>query len=138
MEAALAFAGDGETGLPPDARAALSRALDEYVAAQVYNADRPEGHVNLGNLYVRRGDGARAIAEYRKAIAIDASFVPAYANLADYYRSRGADAEAEAALREGVARNPQAAMLHHELGLLAERSGRAPDLHLSDRRAVQT
>jgi len=124
MEAALAFAGDGEAGLPPDARAALSRALDEYVAAQVYNADRPEGHVNLGNLYVRRGDGSRAIAEYRKAIAIDPSFVPAYANLADYYRSRGADAEAEAALREGVARNPQAAMLHHALGLALVRQKR--------------
>ena len=33
----------------------LSRAIDEYVAAQRLNADRPEYRVNLGNLYARQG-----------------------------------------------------------------------------------
>ncbi|MFO1303234.1 MAG: multiheme c-type cytochrome [Burkholderiales bacterium] len=117
MEAAQALAGDAEAGLPPEARAAFARALDEYVAAQTYNADRPEARVNLGNLYARRNDGERAIAEYRQAIAIDPTYVPAYANLADFHRGRGADGEATKALREGLARNPNAAVLHHALGL---------------------
>ena len=127
MEAAAALAGGAEAGLPPDARAAFARALEEYVDAQVYNADRPEGHANLGNLYARRGEGGRAIAEYRKAIAIDPTFVPAYANLADYHRSRSADREAEQVLREGLARNPQVASLHHALGLALVRQKRMAD-----------
>lgn len=124
MEAAQALAGDGEAGLPPDARTAFARALDEYMAAQAYNADRPEAHVNLGNLYARRGDGQRAIAEYRKALAIDPTYVPAYANLADWYRAQGADGEAEKAIREGLARDPQSAALHHALGLALVRGKR--------------
>ncbi|MFO1311086.1 MAG: multiheme c-type cytochrome [Burkholderiales bacterium] len=124
MEAAQALAGDAEPGLPPDARAAFARALDEYIAAQAYNADRPEARVNMGNLYARRSDGERAIAEYRKAIEIDPTYVPAYANLADFYRSRGADGEASKALREGLARQPQSAVLHHALGLALVREKR--------------
>ena len=37
----------------------LHQALDEYIAVQTYNADRPEGRLNLGNLYAARGDAAR-------------------------------------------------------------------------------
>jgi tetratricopeptide (TPR) repeat protein len=137
MEAALALAGDGEPGLPADARAAFVKALDEYIAAQAYNADRPEAHTNLGNLYARRGDGERAIAEYRRAIAIDPTFVPAYANLADHYRSRGADGESEKALREGLARNPQAAALHHALGLALVRQKRTAEAQAELAQAVK-
>ncbi len=117
IEAARALAGEAESGLAPSQRAAFDRALAEYVAAQTYNADRPEGRMGLGNLAARRGDAADAIVQYRKAIAIDPTFVPAYANLADLYRARGADGEAVAVLREGLARNPRAAVLHHALGL---------------------
>jgi predicted CXXCH cytochrome family protein len=127
MDAALALAGQTENGLAPDARAAFARALDEYVAAQNYNADRPEGHANLGNLYARRSDAEHAIAEYRKAIAIDPTFVPAYVNLADLYRARGVDSEAEKAAREGIARNPQAAALYYALGLTLVREKRAAE-----------
>ncbi len=127
MEAASTLAGPGEAALTPQARAELAKALGEYVAAQTYNADRPEAHVNLGNLYLRRGEPERAITAYRKAIAIDPAFVPAYANLADLYRARGADGEAQAVLREGIARNPGVASLHHGLGLALVRGKRAND-----------
>ena len=73
---------------------------------QTYNADRPEGRMNLGNLYAERRDAERAVAEYRKALAIDPTLAAAYANLADLYRARGADSDAEAVLREGLMRNP--------------------------------
>jgi len=117
IEAARALAGTPEGDLPADRRAAFAKALAEYVAVQTYNADRPEGRTNLGNLYAQRGDTAAAIVEYRKAVEIDPTFVAAYANLADLYRARGADGEAIAVLREGLARNPRAAVLHHALGL---------------------
>ena len=117
IEAARALAGEPETLFSDNERASFAKALAEYVAAQTYNADRPEGRMSLGNLYAQRGDPGGAIAEYRQALALDPTFVPAYANLADLYRSRGADGEAVAVLREGLARNPRAATLHHALGL---------------------
>ena len=116
-EAARALAGPPEALLSEPERASFAKALAEYVAAQTYNADRPEGRTNLGNIYAQRVDAAGAITEYRKALAIDPTFVPAYANLADLYRARGADGGAVAVLREGLARNPRAAALHHALGL---------------------
>ena len=124
IDAARALAGGTEAGLSTERRAAFTSALDEYVAAQTYIADRPEGRMNLGNLHAARGDAQRAIAEYRTAIALDPTFVAAYANLADLYRARGAEPDAEAALREGLARNPGAAVLRHALGLSLARQKR--------------
>jgi predicted CXXCH cytochrome family protein len=124
MDAAIALA---DARVPANAQAAFATALGEYVAAQTYNADRPEGHVNLGNLYLRRGDTERATAAFRKAIAVDPTFVPAYVNLADLYRARAMDGESQKVLRDGVARNPQAAALRHALGLALVRMKRAPE-----------
>ena len=127
IEAARALAGAPERGLTPDDRTRFDAALAQYVAAQRYNADRPEAHANLGLLYLARGDDAAAIAELRTALVIDPAFVPAYVNLADLYRARGVDGEAEAALRAGIARVPDAAALHHALGLVLIRQKRVPD-----------
>ena len=127
IDAARALAGGAEAGLPTERRAAFTSALDEYVAAQTYIADRPEGRMNLGNLHAARGDAQRAIAEFRAAIALDPTFVAAYANLADLYRARGAERDAEAALREGLSRNPGAAVLRHALGLSLARQKRTAE-----------
>ena len=127
IEAARALAGPAEARIPAGDRDTFARALDEYIAVQTYNADRPEGRMSLGNLYASRGDPARAIAEFRQAIALDPSAVEARANLADLYRSRGAEAEAEAVLREGLAKSPRAAALHYALGLTLVRQKRATD-----------
>jgi Flp pilus assembly protein TadD len=137
IEAARALSGEPEQGLTPSQRASFQKALAEYVAAQTYNADRPEGRMGLGNLYAQRGDGAAAITEYRKAIALDPTFVAAYANLADFYRSRGAEAEAEQTLREGIAHDARAAALHYALGLLYVREKRAGESLAELRSAAQ-
>jgi predicted CXXCH cytochrome family protein len=127
IEAARALAGTPEKGLAESRRADFARALDEYIAAQAYNADRPEGRMNLGNLYLQRGDTAAAIVEYRKAIAIDPTFEAAYTNLADLYRGRGAESEAEAVLRQGLTANPRSAVIHYTLGLTLVRQKRKPE-----------
>jgi tetratricopeptide (TPR) repeat protein len=127
IEAARALAGTPEQALPASQREVFAKVLAEYIAVQTYNADRPEGRMNLGNLYAQRRDVGGAIDEYRKAIAIDPTFAAAYANLADLYRAGGVEAEAEKTLREGIARNPREAALHHALGLTLIREKRGAD-----------
>ena len=127
IEAARALAGPGEVGLAPDDRARFDRALAEYVAAQMYNADRPDGRGRLAALYAARGNAEGAIKEYRRAIELDPTYLQAYANLADLYRARGVDSEGEAVLRAGVAKVPGAAALHHALGLVLVRQKRGAD-----------
>ena len=137
MEAAGALAGEGEAALSGGQRAAFAKALDEHIAALRYNADRPEGRMSLGNLHARRGDAAAAIAQFRAAMVLDPTFVASYVNLADLLRSGGAEGEAEKVLREGLVRNPQAADLHHALGLSLVRQRRAADGQASFATAVR-
>jgi Flp pilus assembly protein TadD len=126
-ESARALADIPAPHLPERQQRAFDKALAEYVAVQTYNADRPDAHVNLGNLRAQRGDADGAVAEYRIALALDPTFVPAYANLADLHRARNADRDTEALLREGLRRNPRAAVLHHALGLSLVRSKQVPE-----------
>ncbi len=104
IEAARALAGPGEAGLTPDDRTRFDRALAEYLDAQHYNGDRPDGHGRLAALHAARGNAEGAITEYRKALEIDPTYLQAYANLADVYRARGVDSEAETVLRAGLAK----------------------------------
>jgi len=129
IEAAHALAGTGEASLPAASRAALRKALDEFVAVQNYNADRPESRTNLGNLYAARGDAEHAAAEYGKAIEIEPTFVAAYVNLADLRRALGDETGAVAELERGIAKVPRAASaaLHYALGLAYVRGKRQAD-----------
>jgi tetratricopeptide (TPR) repeat protein len=104
-------------------RAAHERVLAEYRATQEIDADRPEAHLNLGNLALSLGDLAQAEREYREALRIDPTFAPAHLNLADLERLAGRDPEAVRTLRDAVARLPEEAVLHHALGLALVRAG---------------
>ena len=127
IEAARALAGEAEPRIPASDRPAFTKALGEYVAALMQNADRPEGRMSLGNLYAIRGDAERALAEFRKALEIDPTSVEVRVNLADLFRARGSEADADAVLRQGIARTPGAAALHHALGLSLVRQQRRAD-----------
>ena len=127
IEAARALAGQPEAQIPAADRDAFAKAIGEYIAVQNYNADRPEGRMNLGNLYAMRGDAERAAAEFRKAIEIDPTSVEARVNLADLYRAQRDEAKAEAVLREGIAISPRSAALHYALGLSFVRAKRTAD-----------
>jgi tetratricopeptide (TPR) repeat protein len=124
MEAARALAGDAEARLPADDRKRFEHALDEYVAAQRFNADRPEGHAALGILSGARGREAEAAAAYRKALELDPTFVQAALNLADLQRASGREDEAERTIRAALKRAPQSAPAHHALGLALVRQKR--------------
>jgi predicted CXXCH cytochrome family protein len=124
IAAARALAAFPSDTIPTEFRAALDRALEEYVAAQRFNADRPEAHANLGALHAERGELDRAEATYRRGLELSPQAVQLVINLADLYRARGDDARAEELLRSAVQTHPAAAPLHHALGLVYARQKR--------------
>jgi tetratricopeptide (TPR) repeat protein len=124
MEAARALAGAPTDRLTEAQRAALERALAEYVAGEEFNAERPESHVNLGLLYAAERRTADAEAELTAALIIDPRFAPAAVNLADLYRATGRDADGERVLRRFLEADPKSAPPHHALGLLLVRQRR--------------
>ena len=102
------------------------------------NADRPEAHLNLANLYARLGRPGDAEAALRKALVLDPHFVPALVNLADLYRAQGREADARALSWSRPSRvAPDNAEALHALGLLRVRQGRHAEAVDLLRRAVQ-
>jgi predicted CXXCH cytochrome family protein len=137
IEAAHAVAGPAERHLANDVRGAFEAALAEYVAAQEFQADRPEGRANLGTLFAERGDLGAAERELRSAVALDPTYGPAAVNLADVLRVAGREGDAEAVLRAALVRAPGDAALHHALGLSLVRTGRMPEAIAMLRRATE-
>lgn len=137
IAAAAALAVVPEAALAPAQRPVRARALDEYRAVQNENADRPESRLNLGMLAADLGQNDTARTEYETALRIEPQFVPAYVNLADLYRAEGRDGDAEGVLRRGLAQVPEAAELHHALGLTLVRQQRRGDAVAALARAAQ-
>jgi tetratricopeptide (TPR) repeat protein len=137
MEAARLLAGSALDRRAPATPDILQRGIAEYEAAQRANADRPEAHLNLGNLYAARGDGATAAREFAAALRLDERFSPALVNLADLQASQGQPGVAEETLRSALARLPDEASLHHALGLILIRQGRRDAALVELKRATQ-
>jgi tetratricopeptide (TPR) repeat protein len=137
MQAARTLAPLADDAFSADELTVFHRAADEYVAAERFNADRPEHRTNLGAFLADRGELAASEAEYRAALALDGRFVPAWANLADLMRLSGREAQAEATLREGLKQVPGAAALHHSLGLSLVRQQRKPEALKELKRAAE-
>ena len=127
IEVAQALAGITLTEASAAERDALARATADYLAAQQFNADRPEAHSNLGLYYARIGQQQQAQAEFERALAIDPGFVPAAVNLADLYRARGEETHAESVLRAALPASHDDASLHYALGLSLARQQRMPE-----------
>ena len=124
LEAAEVLAGTPADGLPPEDGPELHKAIDEYIAAQKLNADRPEAHLNLGLLYAKQGHFDQAEAELKTALSLDPTFAPAAVNLADLYREQNRDQAGERVLQDAISRAPNDASLQHALGLLMVREKR--------------
>jgi tetratricopeptide (TPR) repeat protein len=124
LEAAFALAHLPPQDLSDEARRWRDRGIDEYIASQRSNADRPEAHHNLGVLFMRLGRATEAAAALEQALAVDPTFVPAAVTLSDLYRATGRDAEGEPVLRAMIERRPAEPAPHHALGLRLIRNGR--------------
>ncbi|MEM1412002.1 MAG: tetratricopeptide repeat protein [Pseudomonadota bacterium] len=122
-EAARMLAGSPRHQLDVAARGALERAIRDYFNVQQLNADRPESGFNLGNLSLDAGNATQAERYYRQSIARDDTFTPSWLNLSELYRGEGMVRESKGLLEEGLGKNPEAADLHHALGLAYVREG---------------
>lgn len=136
-EAARVSAPALRTDMAAEERALLQLRLQEYIDTQLQNAERPESHLNLGNLYTQSGNIVEAEKAYRLATRLDKQFGPAYANLADLYRIQGMDQAAGKVLLDGIDASPGDAMLYHALGLLQVRSRQMDAALLSLKKAVE-
>jgi len=124
MQAARSLAPLADDAFDATTLPAFKAASAEFIAAERFNADRPEHRTNLGGFLAERGETLAAEAEYQAALKLDPRFVPAWANFADLRRLQGREAEAEATLRDGLKLTPDAAALHHALGLSLVRQQR--------------
>jgi predicted CXXCH cytochrome family protein len=125
------------TASQPDAdRGSFETAAAEFVAAQRFNAERPEARVTLANFLTQRGQTTEAEAEYKAALRLNPQFAPAAINLADLYRILGREDEGVAALREAATTAPRDAGLHHALGLALVRQKKTDEALAELRRAA--
>jgi len=107
-----------------DARA-FARASDELVAAQRFNADRPEARITLGTYFGFLGRLPEAGSEYRAALRLFPRAVPAYLNLADLHRVQGREAEGTQTLRDGLAIAPEDCHALNSLALTIRSASRS-------------
>jgi len=126
-DAARALASVPAAQVPEALRPMVATGLDEYRAAQLLNADRPEGLLNLAVLAIEGGDTAEAERLYQAALRLTPAVPAIYVNLADLYRTQNHDADGERVLRKGLEVVPDSADLHHALGLVLVRAKRLPE-----------
>jgi predicted CXXCH cytochrome family protein len=127
MNAARALVEIPENLFQPADYQAFQTALNEYIKAQQYNDDRPEGRVNLGTLYISLNQPDKAEQYLKSAIDIGAALAQPYVNLADLYRIQQRDKEGEEILRLGIRQSENPAPIHHALGLLLVREKRVDE-----------
>jgi tetratricopeptide (TPR) repeat protein len=137
IEAARLLAPLLQYDLPQPTQSRLMAVLKEYTHAQAVNADRPESHLNLGNLALALGNLRAAEEAYRTALRLQPGFAPAYVNLADLFRQQNREDQAEALLRKGLANVPDAPDVHHALGLLLVRDQRLDEALVALRQATE-
>ena len=122
---------------PPADRKRFDQAAKEFIAAQRFNADRPEARTTLGNFLAQRGLATDAEAEYKAALHLGPQYVTAAINLADLYRQLGRDSDGEAVLLTAVTVSPREAAAHHALGLVLTRQKKADAALAEFRRATE-
>lgn len=123
--------------LPVQFENAFRNAERDLVDAMQAIAERPEAHGILGNTFADAGNAELAIAEFQTALRLDARAIGPRSNLADLYRRLDRDGDAELLLREGIGIVPDAAALHHALGLLLVRQDRPDEGLEALRQAVE-
>ena len=125
------------TGWDTTDRAHLDAALEEYIAVQRFNADRPESYNNLGTLYADMGKWPQAEAALQQAIALDPGYAMSSLNLADVYQAQGRESDAQRLIESVIQKHPGNASAHHALGLSLVRQQQKARALAPLRRAAQ-
>lgn len=124
LAATWALAPVADSLATPEWRAAFAHASEEFIASQRYNADRAEHRVTLGAFLLARGDTVSAVREFQAATRQWPRNIPAIVNLAGVLSLQGREGEGERLIRDAIARMPDEAELHHELGRSLARQGK--------------
>ena len=104
--------------LPIEGTDKFNEAIQEYVDAQMFNADRPESLVNIANLYSQQSKPIQAVQFYNQAISIAPYYTAAYVNLANHYRNNESEVNGEMVLHDALLQVRDKAPIHHALGLI--------------------
>ncbi|MCK5681390.1 tetratricopeptide repeat protein, partial [bacterium] len=96
----------------------LDKTLTEFQEILEYSADFADSRMNLGALYIYRGEMEMAEAAFEKAIAIDRDLYAAYRNLAVLYSRQQKLDLAEKILLKALALDDALYDIHYSLGLL--------------------
>ncbi len=126
IEAAVNLAPMSELSLRQSDMDRLQSAVQEYIAAQMLNADRPEAMTNLGGIYAQIGDIQSAEVAFQQALGLDPDWLPALVNLADFYRTNGREEDANPLLQRAISVAPDNGDVRYAYGLALVRQGR-PD-----------
>ncbi len=81
------------------------------------------GHLNLGNIYLSKGDHEKAALMFRKAILLDPNEFMAYNSLGTILHALGRNDEAIATFLKAVKVNPEFYVGYYNLGLCYHASG---------------
>ena len=137
IRAASALGDVPPSRLPEQDRERFDHAADEFIAAQKFDADRPEARTTLGSFYARRGRNGDAEAEYKAALRLSPQFTGASINLAELYRQTGREDRGVTVLRNAISISPGDAGLHHALGLTLVRLKHLDEALIELRRATE-
>ena len=118
LEIASLLAGMDKGALTAVQRQNLDAAVAEYREWLSRDGDRAEALTSLAGLQVVEGDAASARASFEKALQRDETSLVTLLNYADFQRAQGDDAAAERLLTRALTLYPEAASVHHALGLL--------------------
>jgi predicted CXXCH cytochrome family protein len=126
IDAARALTDVPQAALNKTQQSAIQRGVEEIIASEKTNAERPEAWLNIGLIHTDRQQWDQAEIAYRTALELQPDFTQAAVNLADGYRLQGQDGEGEKILRRALSLDPQNAAAHHALGLLLIRQTQQP------------
>jgi tetratricopeptide (TPR) repeat protein len=125
MEAARQLAAFPLGELDQKRRDLLSNSFEEYEKTLLFTAERPETQLSLALFYSQQNFPEKAIKAYKEALRLQPQFMPAYINYSEYLVQQGKNKEAFDILQEGLKTIPDAAILHHALGLWYVRNKQA-------------
>lgn len=116
MEAARQLSALPKGDLDATSKTKLSKAIHEYEASLLYNADRAESQSALGSLYANLGTSDKARLAFDEALHIQPKYIPAIINAAQFYQNSN-DAKTKEILDRALKFLPNEAVLYHSLGL---------------------
>ena len=138
IQAGVALSRFQTAGVEPPIRAAVDRAVGEYVASLEARPDDFRRRLNLGVLRFDRGQYHESIAEDEAAMRLRPDAAQPLVNESLAYNRLGENDRAEEALRQALRLDPRNSSAYLNLGLLLAEKQRLPEAEAALRGALDT